>query len=347
MFDKISIFYMTGTGNSFKVALWFAEIAKSLGLLVNLRQVKMTKLETKTDIRTLCVFVFPTHGFTAPILILKQIFFLPKANGACAVILPTRAGTRVKGLCFPGMEGTAGYLTAFLLLLKGYKIRGVMGIDMPSNWTALHWGLSIENVEHIISQAESKVKRFATLILQGDTKFNGIISLVLGLMLAPISLMYLVLAQFVLAKLFFASDKCVGCGVCARYCPKQAIRMTGKDKEKRPYWRYSCDSCMACMNYCPHEAIEVSPLLAVVFYYIATVPFISYLISNWTGYYIEKNWIDLIQYISILLTVYLVYLISHQFMRFPLVRTIFSKVTHTRYFRRYQAPGVPFAKSDK
>ncbi|XER09293.1 hypothetical protein SRRS_49160 [Sporomusa rhizae] len=75
MFDKISIFYMTGTGNSFKVALWFAEIAKSLGLLVNLRQVKMTKLETKTDIRTLCVFVFPTHSFTAPILILKQIFF--------------------------------------------------------------------------------------------------------------------------------------------------------------------------------------------------------------------------------------------------------------------------------
>ncbi|MBP2637067.1 MAG: 4Fe-4S ferredoxin, iron-sulpur binding protein [Firmicutes bacterium] len=346
MFDKIAVFYMTGTGNSFKVALWFAEIAKSLGLSVSLKQVTITKLETTTDMRTLCVFIFPTHGFTAPILILKQIFFLPKASGTSAVILPTRAGTRVKGFCFPGMEGTAGYLAALLLVLKGYKIRGVLGIDMPSNWTALHWGLSPENVEHIISRAESKVKSFAALILRGDTKFNGIISLMLGLMLAPISLMYLVLAQFVLAKLFFASDKCVGCGVCAQYCPKQAIKMTGQDK-KRPYWRYSCDSCMACMNYCPHEAIEVSPLLAVFFYYITTVPFISYLISSWSGYYIGKSWIDLMQYITILITVYLVYLISHQFMRFPLVRTLFSKLTHTRYFRRYQAPGVPFAKPDK
>lgn len=347
MFDKIAIFYMTGTGNSFKVALWFAEIAKSLGLLVNLMQVKMTRLEVKTDIRTLCVFVFPTHGFTAPTLIVKQIFFLPRANGASAVILPSRAGTRVKGLCFPGVEGTAGYLTALLLLLKGYKFRGVMGIDMPSNWTALHWGLSSKNVGHIFSRAESKVKRFATVILQGDTNFNGIISLILGLILAPISLMYLVLAQFVLAKLFFASDKCVGCGVCAQYCPKQAISMTGHDKEKRPYWRYSCDSCMACMNYCPQEAIEVSPLLAVVFYYITTVPFISYLIHNWTGYCIRGNWNEFIQYISVLITVYLVYLISHQLMRYPLVRTIFSKLTHTRYFRRYHAPGVSFAKSDK
>ena len=108
MFEKIFALYMTGTGNSYKVAIWFSEIAQELGLPINIQQIKTDKLCIRPDANTLCVFTFPTHGFTAPWLVLKQILQLPRANGAAAVVLPSRAGTRIKGISFPGLEGTAG-----------------------------------------------------------------------------------------------------------------------------------------------------------------------------------------------------------------------------------------------
>jgi hypothetical protein len=38
MFEKIVVFFMTGTGNSYKVGAWFAEVALALG-----QQTKMQK----------------------------------------------------------------------------------------------------------------------------------------------------------------------------------------------------------------------------------------------------------------------------------------------------------------
>lgn len=342
MIEKLFVFYMTGTGNSYKVAMWFAEVARSMGLQTGVQQIKTEKLCFGPDEKSLCVFTLPTHGFTAPWLVIKRILQLPRANGASAVVLATRAGTRINGIALPGMEGTAGYLTAFLLFLKGYKVKGVMGIDMPSNWTAVHWGLSKENAEFIISAAEPKVKEIAEIILLGQVYFRGFIPLVLGLLLGPISFMYLIMAQLILSKLFFASDKCVSCGLCSTICPTKAIKMTGKIK-KRPYWSYSCDSCMACMNYCPHQAIEASPILAIVFYYITTVPAAIYLQGCiFNGYldWLPINWVGIVQYVFVLISVYLAYILIHQVMGWRLFSMIFSRLSHTHYLRRYHAPDV-------
>lgn len=349
MFEKMCAFFMTGTGNSYKVAIWFIEIAKELGLQIKIKQIKTDELCVNPDAKTLCVFTFPTHGFTAPWLLLKHILCVPRGNGASAVVLPSRAGTRIKGVSFPGMEGTSGYLTACLLFLKGYKVRGVMGVDMPSNWTAVHWGLSEENIEFIIAAAEPRVKHFAKTVLSGQVYFDGIIPLVLGVCLAPISFAYLVFAQLILSKLFFASDKCVGCGLCANICPKRAIIMTGKRK-RRPYWSYSCDSCMACMNYCPYKAVEASPILAIIFYYLTTIPVSTYLLYNIFNVPFEWfsiNGAGIVQYSYVLISVFLTYLILHTAMRVRLFSMILSRLSHTYYFRRYHIPNVSVKEFDK
>lgn len=348
LFEKIFTFFMTGTGNSYKVAIWFTEVAKELGLKIKIQQIKTDKLCLDPDANTLCVFTLPTHGFTAPWLIVKHILCLPRGNGASAVVLPSRAGTRIKGVSLPGMEGTAGYLTACLLFLKGYKVRGVMGVDMPSNWTAVHWGLSRENLEFITSAAEPRVKHFAKTVLSGQVYFDGIIPLALGVWLVPISFAYLVLAQFILSKLFFASDKCIGCGCCANICPKRAITMTGKTK-KRPYWSYSCDSCMACMNYCPHKAVEASPILAIIFYYVTTIPVSAFFLQNILT--VPLNWVPInlygiIQYIYVLTSVFLAYLLLHTTMGGRLFSMILSRLSHTYYFRRYHVPDVSLKEFD-
>ena len=328
---------MTGTGNSYKVAKWFLESASTARS--DLYQIKDNQSDVSIKNSDLLVFSYPTHGFTAPYLIMKHIFRLPKGNAVHAVVLPTRAGTRMFGWSLPGMEGTAGYLIALLLWCRGYTIKGVVAIDMPSNWTAVHWGLNAENVQVISENGEIKVKKIAHQIVTGHSVYKGFIPLVIGIVLSRISLMYLILAQLILSKLFFASNQCNGCRLCQKICPKQAIIMIGN----KPYWKYSCDSCMACMNYCPQTAIQVSPFPVFLFSYILSLPVTNW-ITNMIGDRIMTGSSEIIvfaiQYLYTLSSVALVYLVLHHLLRLKPIAALLTKLSHTQYFRRYQARGV-------
>lgn len=344
MYRKLVIFFMTGTGNSFKVATWGAEAATETGLDSDLHQVKAGEYANPLEPHSLGVFTFPTHGFTAPWLMMKYVWSLPWGTKTHAFILPSRAGIRVKGVFIPGLEGTAGYLIALLLWLRGFTVRGVMGVDMPSNWTAVHWGMNEANASIINRMAESKVKRAVQIVVEGNKHFTGIIQFMLGLLLVKISFMYLILARLILAKLFFASEKCNSCALCQSICPKKAIKMGGGE-QKRPYWTYACDSCMACMNFCPRQAIEISPLIITAFYYLTSVPVAAYfmhLMTEWYGWPLrESSLIEFgIQYLYVLVAVAMAYQCLHFILGNRIVGAILGKLSHTRYFRRYQAQGV-------
>lgn len=48
------------------------------------------------------------------------------------------------------------------------------------------------------------------------------------------------------------SDKCIGCELCARNCPAQAIEI----RNKKPVWtKESCVMCLGCLHRCPRHAI--------------------------------------------------------------------------------------------
>ena len=45
----------------------------------------------------------------------------------------------------------------------------------------------------------------------------------------------------------------IGCGLCAKNCPEQAIRM----QAGKPFWvKEKCAACLECLHRCPKFAIQ-------------------------------------------------------------------------------------------
>ncbi|MBE6909468.1 MAG: hypothetical protein E7474_07850 [Ruminococcaceae bacterium] len=55
------------------------------------------------------------------------------------------------------------------------------------------------------------------------------------------------------AKGFAVGSMCVGCGTCAKVCPKDNIRLI----DGKPQFGTDCLQCLACLQYCPQEAISI------------------------------------------------------------------------------------------
>jgi Pyruvate/2-oxoacid:ferredoxin oxidoreductase delta subunit len=346
-YQFLNLYFLTGTGNSYRAATWVAEAAQAAGACAKLTPIQsdLPPASFPTGCDKLLSLVFPTHGFTAPWLVILFALRLPQGKGTHALVIPTRAGTKLGNLHFPGMEGTAGYLVAFILLIKGYILRGVMGLDMPSNWTALHPGFSPEGARSIIERARVKTASFMQHILSGKSQFRGFIMLFLGLLLVPVSCGYLLIGRLYLSRLFFASQKCNSCELCAKSCPAGAIRMWGKHPP-RPYWTYLCESCMRCMNYCPKGAIEVSHSLAIILYFITNIS-VSVVVLNWIAKQLpalaglNNNLVQmLLQYIYLLASISLTYWLFSFLIRISWVNRLFTYTTITRFFRRYHEPGT-------
>lgn len=66
IYKSMSIYFMSGTGNSFRAATWMKEIANKKNIKSKLSQISRIheKPALENDASHLIGVVFPTHGFT-------------------------------------------------------------------------------------------------------------------------------------------------------------------------------------------------------------------------------------------------------------------------------------------
>ena len=344
------IYHYSGTGNSFRVAKWIEEAADESGTACALQSINNPYPEVPAGSQTLAAVIFPTHGLTAPWPVIRFAMRLPRQQGTHTLVVATRGGTKFGSLIVPGLEGTAAWLVALILRLKGFRIRGVKGISMPANWTAVMPGYGEENSRRIIASEQPAAMAFIHKVLSGQRQLRGWFPLLLGIIFAPVSLGYLFLGRFFLSKTLYASNRCNGCGQCVKRCPSSAIRMISGKQQERPYWTFSCHSCMRCMNLCPQNAIEVNYALVSAMIWLSTLP-VGVLLLGWLEKLISRSPLAASVQAQVLLqTVFLfgflwgLYALFHLLLGLRWFNRLITMLTPTHYYKRYHEPDTDLKK---
>ena len=278
---------MSGTGSTHRMACRMKEIANPYMEDIKIVMIDEANAENEpTHSRdTLVGVLFPTHGFMPPWSMIKFLLRMRRQSGVPALCAATRGGIKVGPLRIPGIAGLGTFLAAFLMMIKGYRPRALFSLDMPSNMINFHWGLHTKNVAAISKRAKQKLAQLVPRIMEGHRVYftrNNLWEALWGigiLWLYPIfPIAYLLIGKLFMAKVMFSNNRCAGCGLCAKFCPNQAIEMRSVGKKKRPYWTYHCEVCLRCMGYCSKKAVEAGHSWAIFLYYLGSIPVISYLL---------------------------------------------------------------------
>lgn len=254
-YSKLVVYYFSGTGNSANVARWMVEIAQSKNIqtqLINIAHVNRLHISLPPE-NAMVAFCSPVHGFNYPPVMQAFIRRFPKGKNK-VLLLNTRAGMLIGKWITPGLSGITFYLSALILRMKGYGVKAMFPVDLPSNWISVHPGLNDRTVKFLHERNKERVTVFATKVFEGGSDFHSLREIVMDLLVSPISLGYFLVGRFLFAKTYYASKACNGCELCIRQCPVHAIKMV----DDRPFWTFKCESCMHCMSYCPHKAIETA-----------------------------------------------------------------------------------------
>ncbi|MBI2388479.1 MAG: hypothetical protein HYV09_02580 [Deltaproteobacteria bacterium] len=349
-YDCAELHVMSGTGNSLRAARWAEAGLSEAGVPTHVRLIDGAApiVEPDGGKRALVGIFMPTHGFTAPWLAIKFVARMPRRAGADALCVATRASMKLGPFATPGMSGTATLVVATILALKGYRIRGLLGLDMPSNWLQVHPGFAPQSVSFVLDKARPRVEWLVSRVLGGRVAipFWGFLyDVVSGVPLLPISFLYLIYGRLFFGKMFFASDRCDGCGLCEIGCPVSGVKVIGKSRP-RPYWNYHCESCNRCVAFCPRKAIEIGHGWATFLTVLGVVPLVPFFVATapiWTRWLelLGSRWLFVVAYVAFsyvsLLALYPVYYLLLKLRPLNLVTT-FTAVT--RFWRRHKDPGT-------
>ncbi len=224
------IFYFTGTGNSWAAA---KAVRRENELMIDMAEcLKKRDFSFTIDETEPLGFVCPVYFGGLPSIVKLFLKHLE---------LEGHPGYTYAILTCGGMACDAGGMLERTLAREGITLDAVYPVVMPDNYVLMYELDSKEKQAEILEKAMRDLagirknieEEDASVILEGRkgrlmTKF-----------------MYPMYVHGRKTRKFHVNDSCVGCGVCVKRCPYQAIEL----QDGKPVWvKERCAHCMSCMR---------------------------------------------------------------------------------------------------
>ncbi|WP_294581734.1 EFR1 family ferrodoxin [uncultured Thomasclavelia sp.] len=225
---KTGLYYFSATGNS----LTSAKILKEqLNGDCEIISIPSLKKQPEVAVKYQRVgFVFPIYYGDMPNLVRQVISKMTFEKGAYIFLVAT----------YRGHPGDIAKRLDDLLRQRNASLSLNLGLSMPGN----SYLSTEEQMKETLANQVSNLKIIAQKIDQGIKEDYSSLPEV-----APS-------AVFKASNMrgIKADENCIGCGICARVCPMDNIKIV----DKKAVIGDNCITCLACFHWCPQEAIYMS-----------------------------------------------------------------------------------------
>lgn len=234
------IFYFSATGNSEHVAKQLAEKGETLVSVTDAINDQLYNYDVCEGEKV--GFISPTYDWSLPSIVVAFIEKLTLNYNKKPYMY--YVGT------FGTSTGAASSMFKRYMAKRGYIFDAFFDVKMPDTWTPLFDLSNKEKVENINKQAEIRIKWIKDQVTHhvngkhmhlSTPYFTGVIG------------KNIYDHKIRLTKNLSVDTSCVGCGLCAKKCPIQAIVI----RENKPVWiKQKCVMCLGCLHRCPQFAIQ-------------------------------------------------------------------------------------------
>lgn len=238
-FCRKMIFYFSATGNSRHVALRMAEATGDrMVSVIDCMNTDSFEFDIQKDERI--GFVCPVYFWGIP-EVMNEFMSRMKLNTCVNHYVYTIVS-------YGTTTGQAGWLLGEALKKKGIKRDAHFAIGMVDTYTPMFDVSDRDKCNRKSVRAEKTIDKVAHWVMERRCVNRDRLRLY-----HPLAAIYTYLNKNPKTKPFSINERCIGCGVCAKDCPTQAIKM----ENGRPSWvKDHCMTCLRCLHHCPTFAIQ-------------------------------------------------------------------------------------------